>query len=181
MRITCRKQHINGAGLALLLKRYDKCRNCVEKKTVFKYISHWLFFRGCLWFVTHLPRDGFISCCSTWMHAIRLSFQHFIRGRPDKYLAYKRKTKILELWRFISQHSLLLARYTSPSDAPTSLTRMINTFSGGLQSKPPWRPTYLLIRLKFLPGEWLSQVWKQKEVKRGQIGRIWWTRRQFVA
>ena len=35
-----------------------------------------------------------------------------IRGRSDKYLAYKRETKILEKWRFISQHSLLLARYT---------------------------------------------------------------------
>ena len=35
-----------------------------------------------------------------------------IRRRSDKYLAYKRKTKILEKWRFISQHSLLLVRYT---------------------------------------------------------------------
>ena len=35
-----------------------------------------------------------------------------IRGWSDKYLAYKRKTKILEKLRFISQHSLLLARYT---------------------------------------------------------------------
>ena len=34
------------------------------------------------------------------------------RGRSDKYLAYKRKTKILEKWRFISQDSLLLAGYT---------------------------------------------------------------------
>ncbi len=29
-----------------------------------------------------------------------------LRGRSDKYLAYKWKTKILEKWRFISQHSL---------------------------------------------------------------------------
>ena len=29
-----------------------------------------------------------------------------IRGRSDKYLAYKRKTKILEKRHFISQHSL---------------------------------------------------------------------------
>ena len=36
----------------------------------------------------------------------------YIRGRSDKHLAYKRKTKILEKWRFISQHSLILARYT---------------------------------------------------------------------
>jgi len=64
---------------------------------------------------------------------------YYIRGRSDKYLAYKRKTKILEKWRFISQHSLLLARYTWPSDAPTSLTRLKNTFSRGLQSRPPWR------------------------------------------
>ncbi|EFN86973.1 Epidermal retinal dehydrogenase 2, partial [Harpegnathos saltator] len=35
-----------------------------------------------------------------------------LREWSDKYLAYKRKTKILEKWRFISQHSLLLARYT---------------------------------------------------------------------
>ena len=62
-----------------------------------------------------------------------------IRGRSDKYLAYKRKTKILEKWRFISQHSLLLAQYTWPSDAPTSLTRLKSTFSRGLQSRPPWQ------------------------------------------
>ena len=35
-----------------------------------------------------------------------------IRERSDKYLAYKRKTKIFEKWRFIYQRSLLLARYT---------------------------------------------------------------------
>jgi len=35
-----------------------------------------------------------------------------VRGWSDKYLASKRKTKILEKWRFISQHNLLLARYT---------------------------------------------------------------------
>ena len=54
------------------------------------------------------------------------------------YLAHKRKTKILEKWGFISQYSLLLARYTWPSDAATSLTRLKNTFSGGLQCRPPW-------------------------------------------
>ncbi len=32
---------------------------------------------------------------------------YFIRGWSDEYLAYKWKTKILEKWRFISQHSLL--------------------------------------------------------------------------
>ena len=32
-----------------------------------------------------------------------------VRGRSNKYLAYKGKTKILEKWRFISQHNLLLA------------------------------------------------------------------------
>ena len=62
-----------------------------------------------------------------------------IWGRSDKYLAYKRKTKILEKWRFISQHSLLLARYTWSDDAPTSWTRLRNTFSVDLQSRPPWR------------------------------------------
>jgi len=35
-----------------------------------------------------------------------------IRGWSDKYLASKRKTKILEKWRFISQNNLLLVRYT---------------------------------------------------------------------
>ena len=35
-----------------------------------------------------------------------------VRGRSDKYLDHKRKTKILEKWRFISQYNLLLARYT---------------------------------------------------------------------
>jgi len=35
-----------------------------------------------------------------------------LRGWSDKYLASKRKTKILEKWQFISQHNLLLARYT---------------------------------------------------------------------
>jgi len=63
----------------------------------------------------------------------------YIRGWSDKYLASKRTTKILEKWRFISQHNLLLARYTWPSDDPTSLTRLINTFSRGLQNRPLWR------------------------------------------
>ena len=89
-----------------------------------------------------------------------------VQGRSDKYLAYKRKTKILEKWRFISQHSLLLARYTWPSNAPTSLTRLKNTFPEvckvGLRGGDKH-----LIRLKFLHGEWLFQVWKQKEVKYG--------------
>ena len=97
-----------------------------------------------------------------------------IRGRSDKYLVYKRKTKILEKRRFISQHSLLLAWYTWPSDASISLTRLKKKrfldickvgFHGG---------DNLLIRLKFLPGERLFRVWKQKEVTRGQIWRIWW-------
>jgi len=35
-----------------------------------------------------------------------------IREWSEKYLASKRKTKMLEKWRFISQHNLPLARYT---------------------------------------------------------------------
>jgi len=35
-----------------------------------------------------------------------------ILGWSDKYSASKRKTKILKKWQFISQHNLLLARYT---------------------------------------------------------------------
>ena len=70
---------------------------------------------------------------------IKESIEEYIRGRSDKNLAYRRKTKILEKWRFISQHSLLLARYTWSSDAPTSLTRLKNTFSESLQSRRPWR------------------------------------------
>jgi len=58
-----------------------------------------------------------------------------LRGWSDKYLASKRKTKILEKWWIISQHNLLLARYTWPSHAPT-LTRRKNTFSRGQQSRP---------------------------------------------
>ena len=55
-------------------------------------------------------------------HALRMIFPNMpqrisvdtliVRGRSDKYAAYKRKTKILEKWRFISQHNILLARYT---------------------------------------------------------------------
>ncbi len=44
----------------------------------------------------------YIITCSTWIKNF-LS----IRGRSDKYLVYKWKTKILEKWRFISQHSRL--------------------------------------------------------------------------
>ena len=36
----------------------------------------------------------------------------YIRGPSDMYLDYKRKPKIFEKWRFISQHSLFLVRYT---------------------------------------------------------------------
>ena len=42
---------------------------------------------------------------------LHLGSQHDkVRGRSDKYLACKRKTKVLEKWRFISQHSFVLAR-----------------------------------------------------------------------
>ena len=55
-----------------------------------------------------------VHCCidhSSLSHRSKNKWKH-VRGRSDKYLAYERKTKILEKWRFISQHSLLLARYT---------------------------------------------------------------------
>ena len=85
-----------------------------------------------------------MQCCCVQQTQINIKINtkiiwHDVRGRSDKYLVHKRNTKNLEKWRFISQHSLLLARYTWPSDAPTSLTRLKNTFSGGLKSKPPWR------------------------------------------
>lgn len=38
----------------------------------------------------------------------------------------------------------------------------------------------LFIRLKFLPGKWLFQVWKQKDVARGQVWRIRWMGQHFV-
>ena len=107
--------------------------------------------------------------------------QIYLRGWSDKYLAYKKKkkTKILEKWWFISQDSLLLARYTWPSNALTSLTHLKNTFlevckvglCGG---------DNLLTQLKFLPGKWLFQVWKQKKVSQGQIWRIRWMGQHFV-
>jgi len=68
-----------------------------------------------------------------------VKYLHALRGWSDKYLASKRKTKILEMWRFIYQHNLLVARYTCPSDAPTCLTHLKNTFSRGLQNRPLWR------------------------------------------
>ena len=75
----------------------------------------------------------------TFVHAINVWELYIdLPGRSDKYSAYTRKTKILEKWRFISRQSLVLARYTWLSDAPTSLTRLKNTFSGGLQSRLPW-------------------------------------------
>ena len=51
-----------------------------------------------------------ICCSPTKPSRCTDQIQTYIRERSDKYLAYK-KTKILEKWRFISQHSLLLARY----------------------------------------------------------------------
>ena len=75
--------------------------------------------------------------CTLWFTNVHLyTWLTIIRGRSDKYLAYKRKTNILEKWRFISQHSLLSARYTWLCDAPNHLTRLKNTFSVGLQSRP---------------------------------------------
>jgi len=68
-----------------------------------------------------------------------------IREWSEKYLASKRKTKMLEKWRFISQHNLPLARYTWPSEAPTSLTRLKNAFSRGLQNRPLWRRDFFQI------------------------------------
>ena len=46
------------------------------------------------------------------LYHFSLYYMLYVRGRSDQYLAYKRKTKILGKWRFISQHSLLLAQYT---------------------------------------------------------------------
>ena len=66
----------------------------------------------------------------------------YIQGWSDLYLAYKRKTKILEKWRFISQHTFYLDN-TWLSDAPISLTHLKNTFSRGLQSRFPWRRWHL--------------------------------------
>lgn len=83
-------------------------------------------------------------------------FIFIVREWSDRYLAYKRNIKFLEKWRFISQHSLLLPRHTWFSDAITYLTRLKNTSSGGLQiDMALWRGgNILLIRLKFLTGEW---------------------------
>ena len=92
-----------------------------------------------------------------------------IRGRSDKFLAYKRKTKILEHSRFISQQSLLLVRCTWPSDAPTTLIRLKNTFSGGLQSRPPWWAT----TSSFCPASDFFKFRNKKQshgVKSGEYG-----------
>lgn len=50
----------------------------------------------------------------------------------------------MENWH--SQHSLLLVKYIVTSDSPPSLTYLINTFYGGLESKPQWRNNLLIRR-----------------------------------
>ena len=95
-----------------------------------------------------------------------------IRGRSDKYLAYKRRMKILKKWRFISQHSLLLARYTWPSDAPISLTRwktcFLEVYKVGLRDGDN-----LLIHSNFCPASDFFKFWNKKKshgAKSGEYG-----------
>ena len=90
----------------------------------------------------------------------------------DKYIAYKRKINILEKWWFISQHSLLSARYTWPSVAPASLTHLKNMFSRGLQSKPPHSTQ--------ISARWVTfSSLETKKITWGQIWRIRWMGQQF--
>ena len=60
--------------------------------------------------------DTVYTCFSLTSHyfiptidSFRVLIKYDLRGRSDKYLAYKRKTKILEKWRFISQDSLIFS------------------------------------------------------------------------
>ncbi len=75
-------------------------------------------FASCSHYITHLFIRSIHLCgqgLRNLLELISLVFCEYcfstifvdLRGRSDKYLAYKWKTKILEKWRFISQHSLL--------------------------------------------------------------------------
>ena len=49
---------------------------------------------------------------------VQITFHDAVTRGIDKYLVYKGRTKILEKWRFISQHILLLVRYTDAAMLP---------------------------------------------------------------
>ncbi len=55
-------------------------------------------------------KGAYVYLPQEWSYGLqRLSSLKYydVRGRSDKYLAYKWKTKILEKWQFISEHNLL--------------------------------------------------------------------------
>lgn len=126
----------------------------------------------CVWARLALPLDQWFwtNCVSTeWMwRKLTLDSQVHVQGRSDKYLAYKRKGKF---WKSgdLFLNSLLLPRYTWPTDAPTFLNHLKNTFNRDLQSRPPWRRWTLHSTLS--AGDWLFQVWKQNKSRTGP--KLW--------
>lgn len=66
---------------------------------------------------------------------------------------------------------MILARYSSASDAQISLTRLKCTLFGCLESRPSWPPNFL-IQLKFPSDELFFQMCKWKEIARGQIWKL---------
>ena len=79
---------------------------------------------------------------------------------PINIKTTEENTEVLEKLKGISQHGPRWTRYTWYSDYLTSLIRHKNTFAEAFSGHN------LLIQLKFLLGECLFQVWKQKAVVR---------------
>lgn len=106
-------------------------------------------------------KNWMIFFCSTKRHLAVCT------RRADKYLSHKWKTKIVEKWRFIVQHCLLLVRYTWPNDGSYFFNPSEKTFYGCLKIGIR-RVDNLFIQLKFPSGEWIFQVWKEKKPHRAK-------------
>ena len=134
----------------------------MENNSIFTKFNELELIECCHFCLVMLHIIFHVMILEIFLDSSSLFFVEYIRGRSDKYLVHKRKTEILEKWRFISQHSLLLLDALDAAVLQLLYlvwkTRFLEVCKVGLRGGDN-----LLVRRKFLPREWLFQVWEQKK------------------